>query len=64
MKPLRIWGLSSVGRASALHAEGREFDSHRLHDKPEVQGIETSQTPSLSQIVSWVVLHHDKNATL
>ncbi len=27
----RTWGRSSTGRASASHAEGREFDSHRLH---------------------------------
>ena len=26
-----IWGISSVGRASALQAEGREFNSHMLH---------------------------------
>ena len=26
-----VWGCSSVGRASALHAEGRGFDSLRLH---------------------------------
>ena len=27
-------GLSSVGRASALHAEGQEFESPSLHKKP------------------------------
>jgi hypothetical protein len=27
----RKWGFSSVGRASALHAEGRGFDSPNLH---------------------------------
>lgn len=26
-----VWGRSSVGRASALQAEGREFESRRLH---------------------------------
>lgn len=26
-----FWGLSLVGRASVLHAEGQEFDSPRLH---------------------------------
>ena len=26
-----VWGRSSDGRASALHAEGRGFDSLRLH---------------------------------
>ena len=25
------WGYSSVGRASALHAEGQEFESLYLH---------------------------------
>lgn len=25
------WGYSSVGRASALHAEGQEFESPYLH---------------------------------
>ena len=25
------WGFSSVGRASALHAEGQGFDSPNLH---------------------------------
>ena len=25
------WGRSSAGRASALHAEGQEFDPPRLH---------------------------------
>lgn len=26
-----LWGFSSVGRAGALQAQGREFDSHILH---------------------------------
>ena len=26
-----FWGRSSVGRAPALQAGGREFESHRLH---------------------------------
>lgn len=26
-----IWGCSSVGRASVLQTEGREFDSPQLH---------------------------------
>lgn len=25
------WGISSIGRASALQAEGQEFDSPMLH---------------------------------
>jgi hypothetical protein len=28
---LVIWGRSSVGRASVLHAEGQRFESARLH---------------------------------
>lgn len=28
-----VWGFSSVGRAVALHASGREFESHSLHVK-------------------------------
>ena len=28
---LQIWGCSSVGRAPALQAGGREFESHQLH---------------------------------
>ena len=28
---VKIWGRSSVGRASVLHAEGRQFDPVRLH---------------------------------
>ena len=35
--PLRYipipWGYSSVGRASALHAEGHQFDPVYLHQK-------------------------------
>ena len=27
----RLWGCSSVGRASALQAEGRQFESDQLH---------------------------------
>lgn len=26
-----IWGVSSFGRASALQAEGDEFETHTLH---------------------------------
>ncbi len=29
----REWGRSSAGRASALHAEGQEFDPPRLHQE-------------------------------
>ena len=29
---LQIWGCSSVGRAPALQAGGRGFESHQLHN--------------------------------
>jgi hypothetical protein len=32
-------GFSSVGRASALHAEGQGFDSPNLHFKFFVRGL-------------------------
>ena len=32
----RTWGLSSVGRAPALQAGGREFESLILHEDDEV----------------------------
>ncbi len=32
-----VWGISSVGRASALHAEGQRFESAILHHHP-IQG--------------------------
>ena len=31
MKVQKFWGCSSVGRASALQAEGRQFESDQLH---------------------------------
>ena len=33
-------GRSSVGRASGLQPEGQEFDSPRLHQKPDTSGWE------------------------
>ena len=30
-----LWGFSSAGRASALHAEGQEFESPNLHHKKD-----------------------------
>lgn len=30
-----MWGRSSVGRTPALQAGGQEFDSPRLHQKPD-----------------------------
>ena len=41
--PVPFWGLSSVGRAPALQAGGREFESLSLHSgvnpKPRKEGI-------------------------
>lgn len=30
-KNAAVWGISSAGRASALHAEGQRFDPAMLH---------------------------------
>ena len=34
-----IWGCSSVGRAPALQAGGREFESLRLHPERKLPGV-------------------------
>lgn len=39
------WGRSSVGRASALHAEGRRFDSGRLHQPTDAGSEEWKHEP-------------------
>jgi hypothetical protein len=44
-----VRGLSSIGRASAWHAEGQRFDSARLHHFPEseiVRGTISRKIPS------------------
>ena len=33
------WGCSSAGRASALHAEGQEFDPPHLHHKGRIAQV-------------------------
>ena len=35
----KIWGCSSAGRASALHAEGQEFDPPHLHHKGRIAQV-------------------------
>ena len=35
----RLWGHSSVGRAPALQAGGREFESLRLHPERKLPGV-------------------------
>ena len=40
---LFIWACSSVGRASALHAEGRVFDSRQVHQQVQPNGIKKRQ---------------------
>ncbi len=42
--PERARALSSVGRASALQAEGRWFESNSAHGSPNV--LRTSETES------------------
>ena len=34
------WGFSSAGRASALHAEGQEFESPNLHHFEQIELFE------------------------
>jgi hypothetical protein len=41
-KLLNIWGLSSAGRAPALHAGGQRFDPARLH-------LYSEEYPSLAE---------------
>ena len=35
MKVAKFWGCSSVGRAPALQAGGRQFESDQLHQNSE-----------------------------
>ncbi|VXB90336.1 hypothetical protein BACI71_140002 [Bacillus mycoides] len=35
--PILVWGLSSAGRAPALHAGGQRFDPARLHQKSSLK---------------------------
>ena len=42
MKVVKFWGCSSVGRASALQAEGRQFESDQLHQNLEKVLIQNS----------------------
>ena len=42
MKAVKFWGCSSVGRASALQAEGRQFESDQLHQNLEKVLIQNS----------------------
>ena len=45
LAPPRLWGYSSVGRASASHAEGRRFDPGYLH-----QDAQSSPSTSINHI--------------
>ncbi len=40
-----FWGLSSVGRAPALQAGGREFESLSLHDSNEASRRQVERKP-------------------
>ncbi len=35
----KSWGCSSAGRASALHAEGQEFDPPHLHQQGRIAQV-------------------------
>ena len=48
-----LWGLSSVGRASALHAEGQEFESPNLHHY--IQVVSTKLEPSGLFFIAWIL---------
>src|SRR5690606_42126590 len=69
-----FWGRSSVGRASALHAEGQEFESPRLHHFPgirrvwKVAGVGTQLTPATTRSPAWSSrfifrAHRDRKST-
>lgn len=36
------WGISSAGRAPALHAGGQEFESPILHHLKQIEPLETA----------------------
>ena len=38
LRDLEIWGCSSAGRAPALQAGGREFETHHLHQSANPLG--------------------------
>ena len=42
----KFWGCSSVGRASALQAEGRQFESDQLHHTSPRLRVAGRQTKS------------------
>ena len=51
-----IWGLSSVGRAPALHAGGQRFDPARLHHF--IKWIETLEYKAQCIVInkSWLIV--------
>ena len=54
-----IWGCSSAGRASALHAEGQEFDPPHLHHTAlrGVVRVTSEQTKKHGRIAQMVRAH-------
>ena len=55
----KFWGCSSVGRASALQAEGRQFESDQLHQNLEKVLIQNS--PKGGEYIMVKVLVRDNN---
>ena len=56
-----IWGCSSAGRASALHAEGQEFDPPHLHQAlKELEGVQGIEEKPLTKngLIAQVVRAH------
>ena len=47
------WGFSSAGRASALHAEGQEFESPNLHHL--IQVVSTKLEPFGLFFIAWIL---------
>ena len=47
---LTLWGFSSAGRASALHAEGQEFES------PNLQILKLKRTLTALQVGSFLYI--------
>ena len=50
-KVAKFWGCSSVGRAPALQAGGRQFEPDQLHQNKEAEKARTQrETPSWATI--------------
>ncbi len=47
-----LWGYSSAGRASALHAEGQRFDPAYLHQKIHLKSTFDRECPKIQKILA------------